>query len=335
MTQGNIRTGTVSQEILFPQEPTRFSERDFDKLLEFCVDHNTSDVTIQSNDKVMAEIHGKLCRITRRVIKHNEVADILNFIYGPNGVAQILSGTDLDTHYEIRPERGVRHRFRVNITGCLVEGGQGIQITMRTIPADPPYIKDMGLVPKLQEALIPPQGIVVVAGATGSGKSTLLSSVMREILETENGKVLTYESPIEFVYDSVESTSASISQSEIPLHLPDFPSAVRNALRRKPEFILVGEARDKETIAAVIDAALTGHTVYTTVHSNGVSDTIRRMVAAFPEDERYGRTVDLISLIRAIVWQMLVPTVDGKRMALREWLIFTPEVRDNLLASEF
>lgn len=326
---------TTTQELLYPNEPTRFSDKDFDKLLEFCVNNKSSDVTLQSNEKVIAEVYGKLCRITRRELKHNEVADILNFIYGPNGVAQILSGTDLDTHYEIRPERGVRHRFRVNITGCLVEGSQGIQITMRTIPADPPFIKDMDLDPKLQKALIPSQGIVIVAGATGSGKSTLLSSVMREILETENGKLLTYESPIEFVYDTVESPHASISQSEIPLHLPNFPAAVRNALRRKPEFILVGEARDKETIAAVIDAALTGHTVYTTVHSNGVADTIRRMVSTFPEEERFGRTVDLISLIRAIVWQMLVPSTDGKRMALREWLIFTPDVREQLLASDF
>jgi defect-in-organelle-trafficking protein DotB len=329
------QTTETTQNILFPQEPTRFSDKDFDKLLEFCVDHHASDVTIQSNDKIMAEIYGKLRRITKRELKHSEVADILNFIYGPNGVAQILSGMDLDTHYEIKPERGVRHRFRVNITGCLVEGSQGIQITMRAIPADPPHIKDMELHPTLEKALIPSQGIVIVAGATGSGKSTLLSSIMRAILETESGKVLTYESPIEFVYDNVDSPNASISQSEIPLHLPDFPSAVRNALRRKPEFILVGEARDKETIAAVIDAALTGHTVYTTVHSNGVADTIRRMVSAFPEEERYGRSVDLISLIRAIVWQMLVPTKDGKRMALREWLVFTPDVRERLLESEF
>lgn len=325
----------LEQQRMYPNEPTRFTQPEFDKLLDFCVTNNTSDITLQSSDKIMAEIYGKLHRITKRELKHNEVADILGFIYGPNGVAQILSGTDLDTHYEIKPSRGVRHRFRVNCTGCLVEGAQGIQITMRTIPADPPYLKDMDLEPKLVEALIPTQGIIVVAGATGSGKTTLLASIMREILEKENGKVLSYESPIEFVYDNVETKHAVISQSEIPLHLPNFPAAVRNALRRKPEYILVGEARDKETIAAVIDAALTGHTVYTTVHSNGVSDTIRRMVAAFPEDERYGRTIDLISLVKAIVWQMLVPTVDGKRMALREWLIFTPEVREELLKCEF
>ena len=117
------------------------------------------------------------------------------------------------------------------------------------------------------------------------------------------------------------------------MHLPDFPRAIRNALRRKPEYILVGEARDKETISSVIDAALTGHTVYTTVHSNGVADTIRRMVASFPQDERYGRTVDLISMVRAIIWQMLVPTEDGERYPVQEWLMFSPEVRDKLFNS--
>ncbi len=322
-------------ELLFPDEPARFNHREFDRLLNYCVQNSASDITIQSGDKIIVDVHGRLNRITKRELTHSEVSEILNSIYGANGVAQILSGVDVDTHYEIRPDRTSRHRFRVNATGCLVEGSPGMQITMRTIPADPPYLANMGLEKKLQDAIIPTQGIVIVAGATGSGKSTLLASVMREILEKEDGKLLSYESPIEFVYDSVKSPHASISQSEIPLHLPNFPAAVRNALRRKPKFILVGEARDKETIAAVIDAALTGHTVYTTVHSNGVADTIRRMVAAFPEEERYGRTIDLISLIRAIVWQMLVPTVDGKRAAVREWLVFTPEVRDELLQSEF
>ena len=245
----------------------------------------------------------------------------------------MLSGTDLDTQYETRLDRHNRHRFRVNATGCLIDGSFGIQVTLRVIPSSPPYLKDMKLDLNLQKALMPTQGIVIVAGATGSGKSTLLAAIMRELLENENGKILTYESPIEFVYDSVDSEAALISQSEIPLHLPDFPRAIRNALRRKPEYILVGEARDKETISSVIDAALTGHTVYTTVHSNGVADTIRRMVASFPQDERYGRTVDLISMVRAIIWQMLVPTEDGERYPVQEWLMFSPEVRDKLFNS--
>lgn len=325
----------TENQYIFPNEPSRFTPNDLERMLEFCVDNHASDVTIQSNDQIVVEIYGRLHRITRRPLSHPEVGELLNGIYGANGTALILGGNDIDTQHEIKPARGIRHRFRVNATGCLVEGAIGIQITLRTIPSDAPYVKDMGLEEGLIESLTPRQGIVVVAGATGSGKSTLLAAIIRELLEKKDGKILTYESPIEFVYDSVKKPRTSISQSEIPVNLPDFPSAIRNALRRKPTYILVGEARDKETISAVIDAALTGHTVYTTVHSNGVVDTMRRMVAAFPQEERYGRTVDLISLTRAIVWQMLVPNVEGKRAPLREWLVFSREIRNALLTTKF
>ncbi len=320
--------------IKYPNEPTRITEADLDSLLLFCVRNEASDITLQTGDQVVVDIHGRLRRVTEHKLTNSEVAGLLNAIYGANGTAQILSGKDLDTHYEIKPSRGERYRFRVNGTGCHVEGHEGIQITMRTIPIDPPYLKDMNLPEDLVEGLIPAQGIVIVAGATGSGKSTLLAGIMREILENENGKVLSYEAPIEFVYDNVPQPRTLIAQHEIPANLPNFPAAVRNALRRKPNYILVGEARDKETIAAVIDAALTGHVVYTTVHSNGVADTLRRMIAAFPADERHGRGVDLIELIRAIVWQQLLPTKDGRRIPQREWLVFDDQVREELLKTE-
>ncbi|MFA6037389.1 MAG: ATPase, T2SS/T4P/T4SS family [Legionellales bacterium] len=325
----------IATELKYPKETSRITEADLDDLLLFCVRNEASDITLQTGDQVVADIHGRLRRVTSHKLSHSEVAALLNLIYGANGTAQILSGKDLDTHYEIKPSRSERYRFRVNGTGCHVEGHEGIQITMRTIPIDPPFLKDMNLPPKLLEGLIPAQGIVVVAGSTGSGKSTLLAAIMREILETQTGKVLTYESPIEFVYDNVPQPNTLMAQHEIPGNLPNFPSAIRNALRRKPNYILLGEARDKETIAAVIDAALTGHVVYTTVHSNGVADTMRRMIAAFPADERHGRAVDLIELMRVVIWQRLLPTTDGRRVPQREWLVFDDEVRDAMLQTDF
>src|SRR3990167_4780784 len=145
-------------------------------------------------------------------------------------------------------------------------------------------------------------------------------------------KVLTYESPIEFVYDSVDKPTSIISQSEIPRHLESFAAGVRNALRRKPRLILVCEARDEETISAVMEAAMTGHPVYTTLHSNGVAETIRRLVNTFAKEERHGRTIDLFETIRVIIWQKLIPSLDGKRVALREYLIFNEKIRDQLLS---
>lgn len=319
------------QEITYTEETSRLTINELDNLLHFCVQQQVSDVTLQSNSPVAVELHGVVSYITKRNIIHAEIENILNEIYGANGTAQLLSGIDLDTHYEIKPQRGLRYRFRVNATGCLVNGAHGIQITLRVIPNEPPTLANMKLPKSLMNFIVPWQGIVIVAGATGSGKTTLLAAILREILENHSGKILTYESPIEFVYDRVKAKNAIISQTEIPKNLASFPTAVRNALRRKPNYILVGEARDTETIGAVIDAALTGHTVYTTVHSNGVVDTIRRMVASFPQDERYGRTVDLLSLTKLILWQTLVKTTDEKRAPAREWLVITPKIRDYLL----
>ena len=128
--------------------------------------------------------------------------------------------------------------------------------------------------------------------------------------------------------------SSIVSQSEIPRHLPSFAAGVRNALRRKPRLILVGEARDPETIAAVMEAAMTGHPVYTTLHSNGVAETMRRLVITFPPEERQGRTIDINETVRLVISQRLVTTVDGKRVALREYLILDEKVRDILLEAD-
>jgi len=247
----------------------------------------------------------------------------------------LLSGQDIDTHYEVRTNRTERFRFRINATSCMVEGHYGIQITARTIPNEPPDLADLELPPEILNSIAPAQGIVYVTGATGSGKSTLLASIIKDIVSKDDGnrKVVTYEAPIEFVFDSVQKPTSVVSQSEIPRHLPSFAAGVRNALRRKPGLILVGEARDPETIAAVMEAAMTGHPVYTTLHSNGVAETIRRLVNSFPHEERNGRSIDIVETVRLIIWQKLVPTVDGKRTALREYLVFDEQIRDRLLDS--
>lgn len=326
----------MTNEFLFPQEPIRLSADSANAILIHCVKAGASDITLQTNEPIYAEIFGKLRKVTRRRLSNTEVGEVLNEMYGPNGTAQIMSGKDVDTHYEIRPSRSERYRFRINATGCQVEGHDGIQITARTIPGEPPTLDSMKLPKEILDAIAPEQGVVYITGATGSGKSTLLAAVIRDIAENAEShrKILTYEAPIEFVYDSVEKTSSIVSQSEIPRHLPSFAFGVRNALRRKPRLILVGEARDPETISAVMEAAMTGHPVYTTLHSNGVAETVRRLVTTFPAEERQGRTIDIVETIRLVVSQRLIPTVDGKRVALREYLVFDEPIRDVLLEAD-
>lgn len=329
-------TTPTAPDFLYPQEPARLTIDSVNEVLMHCVKHGASDITFQTGEPVIAEIYGKLVKITRRKLANMEIGEILNAMYGPNATTLIMGGKDIDTHYEIRPNRSDRYRFRINGTGCQVEGHDGMQITARTIPTDPPTLESMKLPQVLMDAIAPEQGVVYVTGATGSGKSTLLSAIIRDITEAKEShrKVLTYESPIEFVYDNVVKTSAIVSQSEIPRHLPSFAAGVRNALRRKPRLILVGEARDTETIGAVMEAAMTGHPVYTTLHSNGVAETMRRLVITFPPEERQGRTIDIIETVRLIISQRLVPTVDGKRVALREYLVFDEKIRDILLETD-
>jgi len=321
---------------LMPDEPTRFSPVFMDKMLEHAQRLGASDITVQTGSPIFIEVYGRLLKITNRSLSNTEVGDLINSIYGPNATTQLLSGKDIDTHYEFRPNRGVRFRYRVNATSCLVDGHDGMQITLRTIPTTPPKLETMGLPDNILKALAPQEGIVFITGATGSGKSTLLASIIRELIETadSNRKVLTYEAPIEFVFDEIETSSSIVSQSEIPRHLPSFAEGVRNALRRKPRLIMVGECRDAATIAAALEAALTGHPVYTTLHTSGVAETMRRLVTSFAGEERLGRTIDILETIRLCIWQKLVPTVDGKRVALREYLVFDEEARDILLDSD-
>lgn len=321
------------KSFMWPKEPSRMAGGDLDGLLEHLSQFEVSDITFQTNQVVIAEIYGDLRHITLRQLTNTEVGDILNFIYGQNGTTRLLSGQDIDTSYDFRADRNTRYRYRVNGTACQVDGHDAIQVTLRTIQTDPLPLESLGLPDKILQAITPEDGCVYITGATGSGKSTLLASTIRYIVEKPdaNRKVLTYEAPIEFVYDDVIMPSSIVSQSEIPRHLPSFADGVRNALRRKPRLIMVGEARDYNTINAVLEAALTGHPVYTTVHSNGVAETVRRLVGSYGADEVRGKTIDIIDTMRLVIWQKLVPTVDGKLTALREYLIFDDDVRAKLL----
>ncbi len=316
-----------------PDEPHRLIDTEVDRLLMWCAQQDSSDITFQTNQPVWAEIHGRLMPVTRRILSPAEVIDVLNRIYGSNGAAQIASGRDIDISYEIKSGRRERYRFRVNATGVLSDGGDGIQITCRTMPEMPPDLTKFGIEQEILDGCTPRQGLVLVTGPTGSGKSTLLAGIIRRMLEDPDGnrKILTYEAPIEFTYEGVSSDSSLISQTEIPRHLPNFAAGVRNALRRKPAVILVGEARDPETMGAAAEASLTGHLVFATVHANGVAETVRRMTSVFSPEERQARAIDLMESLRLVITQVLLRTVDGKRTACREFLNFDEEVRDYLL----
>ncbi len=321
----------------WPNEPVRFTQEHVDEFLLWCVKKNSSDVTMQTDRPAYNEIYGVLYPGTFRPLDAADMNVFLDRLYGPEALARLASGNDLDVSYEIRPDRYTRIRFRVNITAILSRGRDSSQITMRVLPSEPPQMADLNIEQDIINSWAPRQGVVIVTGPTGSGKTTLLASGIRMLLERRHGagKVVCYESPIEYVYDAVKSPRSLISQTEIPRHLPTFSRGVRNALRRKPEIILVGEARDKETISSVIEAAQTGHTVYTTTHTNGVANTVARMVSTFDPEERSERAYALMESVRLIVTQTLVVKIGGGRLGVREWMRFSDDVREKLMEMDF
>lgn len=329
-------TEIINNQLLYPNEPARFSGNDLERFIAWCVEQKASDITIQNEDQVTCEIHGKMIRVTKRRLQRSELVDIITSIYkGDGAVSKLNSGEDVDLPWLIKLDRNNNLRFRVNMTGMLADGHKGYSITIRTITSRAPLMETLNLPKHLVDNVSPKQGLIIIAGATGSGKSTLLASVLDWRMRDPyaNLKILTYEAPIEYVYDEVPKPSTIISQTQIGNggHLPSFAAGVRNALRRKPSIILMGEMRDKETIGEGVTASMTGHLVYGTLHSNGVADAIRRMVNVFDTEEKNSRSIDILTSLKMVVGQMLLPSTDGKRVAIREYLVFTEEIVDALL----
>jgi defect-in-organelle-trafficking protein DotB len=332
-----LKRGVDDLKETWPAEPDRFLEHHIDPFLLWCVKQGASDITFQSSRPVYSEIFGTLYPSTYRSLDAADIAAVLVRLYGTEALAILAGGADIDLSYEVMTDRFTRTRFRVNMTAILADGRDGVQVTMRSLPSAPPTMKQLNIEPEIIANWKPRQGLVLVTGPTGSGKSTLLAAGNRMLIESLHGcgKMLTYEAPIEFTYDTITSKRSLVAQSEIPRHLPSFAAGVRNALRRKPEIILVGEARDRETISAAIEAGQTGHTVYATVHTTGVAATIRRMVSTFEPSERTERAFALMETIRMVVTQTLVPKIGGGRVALREYMPFTEEIRERLLSLTF
>lgn len=318
-------------EHIYPEPFNRLDMMVFDKLLQWAHDLGASDITLMPGDPVWIRLHGDWLPATIREVSQSEIAEILNdSSRQANASSQAMSGTDVDYAYEINVSRGKKIRFRANATGCRDGWSSGVSIVMRTIPEFPPDLDGFDLPDELVEAFKPKYGLVLVTGPVGSGKSTLLFSVLRHIAENERRHIITYESPIEFDL-KVPNRMAPVVQTDIPTQLSSFDAAPRNSLRRAGDVVLFGESRDKETIRNMSVEAETGVAVYSTVHTNSVSETISRMVREFPWEERDGMAATVVAASRLIVHQRLVQNRNGDgRVAIREWLVLDEEVRRHL-----
>jgi twitching motility protein PilU len=210
-------------------------------------------------------------------------------------------------------------RFRVNI---YMQRGE-VSMVIRYIKADIPTIEELGL-PKIYKQMISQKkGLVLVVGATGMGKSTSLASMIDHRNGNEAGHILTIEDPIEFMFHHKKSI---VGQREIGLDTLSFDNALREAMRETPDLIMIGEARDSETMQAALRYADTGHLCLTTLHATNASQTLDRIVHFFPNEAHNQILMDLSLNLNAILAQRLVPTTDGKRIVAVEVMVNTPYI---------
>ena len=213
-------------------------------------------------------------------------------------------------------------RFRVNV---FRQRGT-YAIVMRVIPQTIPDLASLNLPPQLGEIAELRNGIVLVTGPTGSGKSSTLAAILNKINEEKAYHILTIEDPIEFLHLHKKAT---IHQRELHTDTPSFALALRAALRQAPKVILVGEMRDKETIEIALEAAETGHLVFSTLHTIDASKTVERIIGVFPLADQQAIRNRVSKAFRYIISQRLIPRKDGTgRVAVIEILKSTMRTRE-------
>lgn len=207
---------------------------------------------------------------------------------------------------------------------------QGLTCSFRVIPRDVPLPADVGIPDHLQALTRRKSGLVLVEGGTGSGKTTFNAAMVNKANHEQDLHIYTIEDPIEYVY--LEHGATSIVQREVGVHAESYPVAIEDALRSKPNIIVVGEMRNTDTRDAALWAATTGHLVFTTAHSGSATEAIDTFIGVFPANEQPQIRTRLSQSLLAVVSQQLVPTVDGRLTAAREVLVnninFAEIIRD-------
>jgi twitching motility protein PilT len=287
-------------------------------------EQGASDLHLIAGQQPALRIRGDIERIKYDVLTSDALKVLLYEITSEYKIKLFEETGDVDFAYEVP---GLA-RYRVN----YFRQKNGIGAVFREIPDKISTCAELGLPSVVSKLASLPRGLVLVTGPTGCGKSTTLAAIIDEANRLRKDHVITIEDPIEFVH---KSKSCIVNQREVGLHTKSFATALRGALREDPDIILVGEMRDLETISLAVEAASTGHLVFSTVHTTSAPKTVDRIIEVFPSTEQLQIRSTLADGLRAIVSQVLFKRIDVKsRCVALEICIATPAVRNLIRESK-
>lgn len=289
-----------------------------DAFFKLMNDEGASDLHMVADQQPVLRIRGDMERIKFKVMKNDELKAMLYEICPESKIKVFEETGDIDFGYEIP---GLA-RYRCN----FFNQKNGMGAVFREIPSDILSVEQLGLPKVITRLAHLPKGLVLVTGPTGHGKSTTLAAIVDEANRTRKDHILTIEDPIEFVH---QSNKCIINHREVGTHTKGFSQALRGALREDPDIIMVGEMRDLETMTLAMEAAMTGHLVFGTLHTLNAMKTVDRAIEMFPANQQQQVRSTLADALRAIVSQTLFKRVDVKgRVAALEILVATPAVRN-------
>jgi len=286
-----------------------------EQLLKNVKKYGASDLHLNVGAEPMLRLHGSLTPLNLPKLKNQDVIDLCYSVLTEKQKAKFEEELELDFSFEIP---GVA-RFRAN----YYYEREHLAAVFRIIPPRPLSLDELNAPAVFKELIKREKGLILVTGPTGSGKSTTLAAMLNEINENYKKHIITIEDPIEFVHPNKKSL---FSQREVGRDTKSFLNALRAALREDPDIILIGEMRDKETIAAAITAAETGHLVFGTLHTSSADQTINRIVNVFPAEEQDQIRTQLSMALAAVISQALLPKIGGGRVAVQEIMVNNPAI---------
>lgn len=296
-------------QAIHPETRTHESEQ-LNSWLEQLLSRNGSDLLLVPQAPASVRVEGSLITIGDRPLTGDEIENAVLPALAIHAREEYAQNHIADSSYRIE---GLG-RFRINLHR---ERGRAAA-TVRALPSTIPSLDELRLPAGVGGLAKLQRGLVIIGGATGSGKTTTLAALVNEINRHEARHIVTIEDPIEYEH---RHNLSVIEQVEIGIDAPDFPTALRAAMRQAPDVIVVGEMRDPETARIALSAAETGHLVFTTLHTTDAASTVSRIADSFPQERQHSIRAEMAMALAAMLTQSLIPGRKGGRVPAAELLM--------------